>query len=90
MNTLYYYWSQVAYDKAQERRIRDLHNDPNLDPDNYMVPIEGAPGPGVMDLFEGTVSTESLEKENLPEYLSQYVSSDVVYRSVGMRYCNTL
>lgn len=51
MNTLYYYWSQVAYDKAQERRIRDLHNDPNLDPDNYMVPIEGAPGPGVMDLF---------------------------------------
>lgn len=51
MNTPYYYWSQSAYDKARERRTKDLKNNPDLDPDIYMVPIEGAPGPGVMDLF---------------------------------------
>lgn len=90
MNTLYYYWNQYALDMAQERRDRELKNNPNLDPENYTVPIECGPGPGVMDLFEGTVTTERLEDSNLPDQFKVYAQTELIYRSVGMGYCNTL
>lgn len=89
-NTLYYYWNQYALDMAQERRDRDLKNNPNLDPENYTVPIVGGPGPGVVDLFEGTVTTERLEDSNLLDEFKAYAQTDLIYRSVGIGYCNTL
>lgn len=90
MNTLYYYWNQYAIDKAQERWDRDLKNNPDLDPNNYRVPIKGGPGPGVIDLFEGTVGTERLADSNIPDMLKGHAQTDLVYRSVGMGYCNIL
>lgn len=90
MNTLYYYWNQYSIDKAQVRRERDLRNNPDLDPENYAVPIVDGPGPGVMDLFEGTVSTEQLSDSDLPNMLKDHAQTDAIYRSVGMGYCNTL
>lgn len=90
MNTLYYYWNQYSIDKAKERWERDLKNNHDLDPDNYVAPIKGGPGPGVMDLFEGTVGTERLADSNVPDMIEGHVQTDPIYRSVGMGYCNTL
>lgn len=90
MNTLYYYWNQYAIDKAQERRERDLKNNPDLESRNYSISLESSPGPGVMDIFEGTAGTERLEDSNLPNDFKDYAQTDLIYRSVGMGYCNTL
>ena len=90
MNTLYYYWNQYALDKAQERRDNDVRSNPDLESDSYAVPMIGSPGSGVMDLFEGTVSTERLVDSNLSDMIQSHAQTDFIYRSVGMGYCNTL
>lgn len=90
VNTLYYYWNQYAIDKAQERRKKALKTNPDLNPNNYIGLIEGSLGLGVIDLFEGTVSTEQLSDSDVPNMFKDYAQTDLIYRSVGMGYCNTL
>lgn len=90
MNSLYYFWNQFALDQAAEKRKRDLDINPDLDPDTYVVPITGGPGPGQIDLFEGTAGTEAIVHSDLPSDFKDYAIADIVYRSVGMGYCNVL
>lgn len=48
------------------------------------------PGPGQIDLFEGTVTTEQAQNASIPDEFKNYAVADVVYRSIGMGYCNVL
>ena len=90
MNSLYYFWNQFALDQAAEKRRKDLEKNPKLDPNTYMVPILGGPGPGQIDLFEGTAGPEEVCRASVPDDYKEYAIADVVYRSVGMGYCNVL
>lgn len=90
MNSLYYFWNEYAIDAAQERRDKEIKENHCLDANNYTVPIEGGPGPGQIDLFEGTVKTVASKDNDLPQYLDDSLMMDMVFRSVGMGYCNVL
>ena len=90
MNSLYYFWSQYALDEAQRRREQDLKDNPELDPEAYTVPITGGPGSGQIDLFEGVVNTVASKDTSLPDDFKSHMQMDMIYRSVGMGYCNVL
>lgn len=90
MNSLYYFWNQSALDYAKTCREKELKDNPNLDPEKYVVPITGGPGPGQIDLFEGVAKTVVSEESNLPDEMKTYMLMDTIYRSVGMGYCNVL
>lgn len=90
MNSLYYFWNQGAVDEAQKRREQALKDNPNLDPETYTVPITGGPGSGQIDLFEGVVNTVPSKDTSLPDDFKSHMQMDMIYRSVGMGYCNVL
>ncbi len=90
MNSLYYFWNQGALDEAKKKRVQDLKNNPQLDPEEYAVQITGGPGVGQIDLFEGAVNTVASNDTNLPSYIKNHMFMDMFYRSVGMGYCNVL
>lgn len=90
MNSLYYFWNQSALDEAKNRWERDLKNYPELDSEKYAVPIIGGPGAGQIDLFEGIVNTVASNDTDLPSNIKNHMFMDIVYRSVGMGYCNVL
>lgn len=90
MNSLYYFWNQSALDYAKARKEKALKDNPNLDPEKYVVPVTGGPGPGQIDAFEGVAKTVVSEESNLPDEMKMHMLMDPIYRSVGMGYCDVL
>ena len=87
MNSLYYFWNQYILDLAKKNRGLE---EKEVDIAELEKAKNRCPGPGQIDLFEGTVTTEQAQNASIPDEFKNYAVADVVYRSIGMGYCNVL
>lgn len=87
MNSLYYFWNQYILDLAKKNRGLE---EKEVDIAELEKAKNRGPGPGQIDLFEGTVTTEQAQNASIPDEFKNYAVADVVYRSIGMGYCNVL
>lgn len=87
MNTLSFFWDETMLEQAKLRRKSYISAHSGVDPDKVSVPIKRLPSMQE-DLLEGVMGLSNND-EILGDFEGHNLS-DVLLRSVGMGYCNTL
>ena len=90
MNSLYYFWNEYPLEVAKRKKKEILVSNPEINPDELLIPLENSAPAGQMDLFEGTISTADGDKMGFEKNFTDVLMTDIMLRSIGYKYCNVL